>query len=92
MEETKMMKPQEHIDLSLKLMKRTGVEQNVNPVPVRRIEVAEIESSVVNDRNHATKDQPLQQFHNQPMPMHLTRAAKKMLSIQVSKCCHILFA
>lgn len=81
------MKTQGHIDLSLKLMKRSGVKECENPIPVRRIEVAEIGSSLANDQNNATKDRSLETFYNRPMPMpmHLTRAAKKMLLIQVSK-------
>lgn len=80
-EEKKLMKPQEHIDLSLKLMKRTGIKE-IEPAPVRRIEVAEIGSRFGNDQTTMINEVS---FDNRPLPKHMTRVDKKMLSVQVSK-------
>lgn len=77
-----MLKPQEHIDLSLKLIKRTGIKKNESPIHVRRIEVAEIEQNTSNPINHSAAQPQNRPKHKH---MHMTRVARKMLTVQVSE-------
>lgn len=72
------MKPQEHIDLSLKLMRRTTSNESDKPPSVRHIEVSEIGSRFANDQTSKIIDHPIAKI-----PMHMTRVDKKRLSLQV---------
>lgn len=86
-EEKKLSTLQEHIDLSLKLMKRTSnSETDADSIPpVRQIDVAEINSRVGLDQTVAPNILALGNSNKQSsMPLHMTRVAKKMLAVQVS--------
>lgn len=82
-EEKKLMKPQEFIDLSLKLKRRTSNLNKSNEMPqVRKIDVAEI-SSRVDDNQAETMDVPTENNGNHSQHKHMTRVAKKMHAVQV---------
>lgn len=77
-----MLKPQEYIDLSLKLKKRiSNSEKDIKTLPVRKIDVAEISSTIGNEQLLSPSD--AQTNINPSRPKHLTRVAKKMLAVQV---------
>lgn len=76
-----MMEPQEYIDLSLKVMKRTTSKTNDDEMfPIRRIDVAEISSHVGHDEIPENNDSL---ENNKRVPKHMTRVSKKKETIRV---------
>lgn len=81
-EEKKLMKPQERIDLSLKLMKRNGVEES-QWQNVRRIEVAEIGSHVEKSQAENVNSRSSNGI-NDTSTIDMKRVATKLVAAQVN--------
>lgn len=84
-EEKKLTSPQEHIDLSLKLMRRSSSASNLNDEnvaqpAVRRIDVAEISSGVQSQLDqYGSNENGVNRFAGQ-----MSRVEKKMQAVRVS--------